>query len=91
VATQRKGIAELAAAIEAHREYLAQSGGLVWRERERAAAELEIVIQQESLRRVLALTDQATLADLIDQIAHREQDAFTAGQSLLRITGQGGS
>ena len=59
------------------------------RERERAAAELEIVIQQESLRRVLAHTDKATLAHIIDQIACREQDAFTAGQALLGSVGRG--
>lgn len=89
VATQRKGIAELAAAIEAHRVHLEQSGGLVWRERERAASELEIIIQQESLRRVLAHTDRAILADRIDRIAHREQDAYAVGQALLGSIGHG--
>jgi LAO/AO transport system kinase len=83
VATRREGVAELAEAILAHRAYLEQSGGLAWRERERAAAELETIIQQESLRSVLARTDQSRLSALIDQIVRRELDPFTASQQLL--------
>jgi len=62
IATRREGIAELAASILAHRTYLERSGGLVQRERERAAAELEAIVQQEALRRILASTDEAQLA-----------------------------
>jgi LAO/AO transport system kinase len=85
VATRREGIAELAEAIRAHRAHLEQSGGLTWRERERAAAELETIIQQEALRRALACTDAAYVAALIDQIVHRELDPYTAGQRLLHM------
>jgi LAO/AO transport system kinase len=83
VATRREGIEELAEAILAHGTHLKQTGGLVWRERERAAAELETIIQQESLRNVLTSTDGARLAALIDQIVQRELDPYTAGQELL--------
>ncbi len=83
VATRREGIAELAEAILAHRVHLQQTGGLAWRERERAAAELETIIQQESLRQVLARTDETRLAELIDQIVRRELDPYTASQRLL--------
>jgi LAO/AO transport system kinase len=85
VATRGEGIAELAGAILAHRAYLERSGGLVWRERERAAAELETIIQQESLHSVLARTDQSQLSALIDQIVRRELDPFTASQRLLGV------
>jgi LAO/AO transport system kinase len=85
VATRREGIAELAEAILAHRAHMEQTGGLVLRERERAAAELETIIQQESLRSVLAQTDQAHLSALIDQIVRRELDPFTASQRLLGV------
>jgi LAO/AO transport system kinase len=85
VATRGEGIAELAGAILAHRAYLEKSGGLAWRERERAAAELETIIQQESLRYVLARTDQAQLSALIDRIVRRELDPFTASQRLLAV------
>jgi LAO/AO transport system kinase len=83
VATRREGIAELAEAIWAHQAHLKKSGDLARRERERAAAELETIIQQESLRRVLAHTDQAHLTDLIERIVRREIDPYTASQHLL--------
>jgi LAO/AO transport system kinase len=85
VATRGEGIAELAGAILDHRAYLEQSGRLAWSERQRAAAELETIIQQESLRYVLARTDQTQLSTLIDQIVQRELDPFTASQRLLEI------
>jgi len=83
VATRREGIPELIEAIRSHRAFLESTGGLVWRERERAAAEVETVIQQEALRQVLAGTDRAQLSALIDQIVRRELDPYTASQRLL--------
>jgi LAO/AO transport system kinase len=83
VATRREGIEALAGAIQEHRAHLHQSGGLAQRERERAAAELETVIQQESLRTVLARTDTAQLGALIDRIVRRELDPYTASRRLM--------
>jgi LAO/AO transport system kinase len=83
VATRREGIPALAQAIVAHRAYLAQSGRMAWRERERAAAELETIIQQEALRRILATADRAQLATLIERIVSRELDPYTASQDLM--------
>ena len=83
VATRREGIEALADAIQDHRTHLEQTGGLAHRERERAAAELETIIQQESLRTVLARTDTARLETLIDQIVRREIDPYTASKALL--------
>ena len=84
VATRREGIADLAEAILSHRMHLEQTGGLAWRQRERAAAELETIIQQESLRAVLTCTNPAQLAALIDRIVQRELDPYTASQRLLK-------
>jgi LAO/AO transport system kinase len=84
VATRREGVAELAQAILAHRAYLERSGGLAWRERERAAAEMETIIQQVSLRGVLARSDGADLAALVDRVASRQVDPYAACQTLLR-------
>jgi LAO/AO transport system kinase len=83
VATRREGIEELAEAILAHRVHLEQTGGLARRERERAAAELETIIQQEVLRQVVARADAVQLASLIDLIVQRELDPYAAGQRLL--------
>jgi len=88
IATRREGIAELAASILAHRTYLERSGGLVQRERERAAAELEAIVQQEALRRILASTDEAQLAALIEQIVRRRIDPYAAAQRLLDVPEQ---
>jgi LAO/AO transport system kinase len=90
VATRREGIEGLAAAILAHRAYLEESGGLARRERERAAAEMETIIQQVSLRQVLARTDRAQLAGLIDRVVRRELDPYSASQRLLAGSGQPG-
>jgi LAO/AO transport system kinase len=85
VATRREGVPELVEAILAHRAHLEETGGLAWRERERAAAELETIIQQVSLRQVLDRTDQAQLASLIDRIVQRELDPYAAAQRLLNL------
>ena len=83
VATHCEGIAAVAEAILAHRAHLQQGGGLAWRERERAAGELETILQQESLREVLSRTTQAEMSALIDRIVRREVDPYTAARSLL--------
>jgi LAO/AO transport system kinase len=83
VATRREGIDELAEAILAHRAHLERTGELARRERERAAAELELIVQHESLRQVLDRTDQAQLSSLIDRIVRRELDPYAASQQLL--------
>ena len=83
VATRREGIDELAEAILAHRAHLERSGELARRERERAAAELEMIVQHESLRQVLDRTDRGQLSSLIDRIVQREMDPYTASQQLL--------
>jgi LAO/AO transport system kinase len=84
VATRREGIAELAEAVLAHRAHLEQTGGLARRERERAAAELEMIVQQECLRQVLDRTDRVQLSSLIDKIVRRELDPYSASQQLLK-------
>ncbi|MGD1994396.1 MAG: hypothetical protein PVI59_14480, partial [Anaerolineae bacterium] len=76
----------LAEAILAHRMHLELTGRLTQRQRERAAAELETIIQQESLRRVLARADATRLATLVDRIARRELDPYAASQQLLGPT-----
>jgi LAO/AO transport system kinase len=73
----------LVEAIRAHRAYLVQTGNLEWRERARAAAELETIIQQESLRQVMEHTNKAQLAALIDRIVRRELDPYSASRTLL--------
>ena len=88
VATRKEGIARLAETVLAHREHLKRTGELIWRERERAAAELEAIIQQESMRRILEGTAKDQLASLIDQIVQRDLDPYTASRNLLNERGR---
>jgi LAO/AO transport system kinase len=83
VSTRGEGIPELASAILAHRAYLEETGLLARRERERAAAELETIIQQEALRRVLAASPADGLRAMVDRIVAREMDPYGAAQQLL--------
>jgi LAO/AO transport system kinase len=84
VATRREGLPELADSVLDHRDHLEKSGELIQRERERATAELEAIIQQESLRRAIASTEKAELARLIEQVVQRQLDPYAA--SLLLLT-----
>ena len=84
VATRQEGIGNLVGAIQAHRNHLEQTGGLAWRERQRIATELETIIRQESLRRILAGSDPEQLGILIDRIVQRELDPYAASQLLLQ-------
>ncbi len=84
VATRREGVGALAQTIECHWQYLQRSGGLAQREWERAARELEIILQQESLRHVLARTDPILLAQLLQKIVDRSLDPYTVAQRLLK-------
>jgi LAO/AO transport system kinase len=83
VAPRREGVPDLVESILAHRTYLERSGGLARRERERAVAELETIIQHESLREVLSRTDALQLGELVSQIVRRELDPYTASRQLL--------
>jgi LAO/AO transport system kinase len=87
VAIRQEGIAELAESVLAHRMHLEKTGKLIWRERERAVAELEAIIQQESMRRILEGTTKDQLASLVDQIVRRQIDPYQAGLDLLNKQG----
>lgn len=73
------GIVDLASAIQSHRDHLASSGELELRIRRRAAAHLSAALHER------ALTTSGTLTDdgLIDRIARREVDPWSAAASVL--------
>jgi len=80
VATTGSGVGDLWDAIKEHRSYLEVSGTDVARRRMRAAAQLSAALRQ-------ALDDTIDLSggspDLIDRIAHREVDPWTAADRVL--------
>ncbi|MBC7224647.1 MAG: methylmalonyl Co-A mutase-associated GTPase MeaB [Anaerolineae bacterium] len=83
VAIRGQGVEELAQAIEAHRAYLQESGLWQQREEERAARALEVMLQEELLRRIIAAHPPEAIADLVRQVAQRALDPYTAVHRLL--------
>ncbi len=82
VAHKDKGAAELADAIEKHREYIKDSGRLEDMRRQRAHRQLLAVAQTSLLEGVLATTGDL-VEDLVEQIARREIDPRTAADKLI--------
>jgi LAO/AO transport system kinase len=78
-----EGVPELVSAIEAHHAYLCSSGELEQRELVSVAAELESLLREALLARLLEKVDMARLSDLVERIARREIVPQAAVQQLL--------
>ena len=81
VASTGDGVAALRAAIEAHHAWLTTSGELAAREQLRSARTLENILLAELNRRIAARLPDMTA--LVDAVRRREQDPYTAAQTLL--------
>ena len=90
IALHGEGVEEVAEAIEEHRAYLQESGEFQRRERERIEAELREMISQEMARRFFQRMDEGVLEDLVDRIARRELDPYSAVAMLLTKMAPGG-
>ncbi|MPZ63726.1 MAG: methylmalonyl Co-A mutase-associated GTPase MeaB [Propionibacteriales bacterium] len=86
VAITGDGVDEFADAIEAHREWLSESDALARRERDMAASRLRNIVTGLVLEK---LDDPATgdpFEKLVDRVARRQIDPFTAANQLLERT-----
>ncbi len=83
VAHREQGVVELADAIEAHREYLADSGRLEELRRQRARRQLLAVAQSLLLEAVLGASGDGRVDELVEAIARREIDPRTAAERLI--------
>lgn len=83
VALHSQGIEAVVEAIEAHLVYLKQSQTLHQRERERIESELNDILQQELMRRLLSQVSEGELDDLIERIGRREIDPYSAARKLI--------
>jgi len=90
IALHGEGVEAVAEAIEEHRAYLRESGEFQRRERERIEAELREMISQEMARRFFQRMDEGVLEDLVDRIARRELDPYSAVAMLLTKMAPGG-
>jgi LAO/AO transport system kinase len=82
IASEGKGIDELMAAVEQHQAYLAAHPDGQQRARLRAAIELETVLREALLNRLLASVGAARVDRAIEQIAARTIDPYTAAEQL---------
>jgi LAO/AO transport system kinase len=83
VALEGNGITEVVDAIARHQAYLAESDEGETRRRVRIKAELEAILRETLLRRLMKNLVPADLAKTVDRIAAREIDPHTAAKELL--------
>lgn len=82
IAPDNKGISELAAQIDAHREYLRTSGVIAVRERAQIEIEIADRLREVLLARLLAQTDPSALAGLVESVIARRLDPASAVRQL---------
>ena len=83
IASEGKGLDELMDAIAQHRVYLGEHPEGLQRSRMRAALELEAILREALFNRLLQTTSSAQLEQVIDRIAARELDPYSAAEQLL--------
>jgi LAO/AO transport system kinase len=85
VAVRDEGIPELVDAIVSHREYLASTGQLEQRRRERALQSVREIALERIRARFdrLGRQDDPLLDSLADRVSARELDPYTAADELL--------
>jgi LAO/AO transport system kinase len=83
VATEGKGIDELAAAIAKHAEHLRQSGDWAARDRARLGSEMEALLQEALMDRFLENIEQEYYEEIIKKVVNRNISPHEAVRSLL--------
>jgi LAO/AO transport system kinase len=87
VASDGKGVAELWAAVEEHRTFLTESGGLEDRRRRRAAAELREIVVRRIEQRAEHATGGRDFDRVLDSVLARDLDPYSAAEEILDILG----
>ena len=83
VATEGTGVAEVRDALQAHREFLEAHGLVESRRRERVRAELRAIVAEQLREQAAVLGSGARFDALVEKVAARELDPFTAVAELL--------
>lgn len=84
VALEGQGVAELAAAVNAHRQFMEQNSEWQTREQERSRREIEMILQARLWQRLRASVSELEREQVITAVARRELDPYTAVNDLLR-------
>jgi LAO/AO transport system kinase len=83
VAVSGEGVSGVVEAIGRHRVYLEESGELARRERARVAAEMEALLREVLMRRLLERVDADQVTALVERVLARQIDPHTAAHSLI--------
>jgi LAO/AO transport system kinase len=83
IASESKGLEELMEALAQHRAYLDEHPEGQQRGRMRAALELETILREALFNRLLHTANAAQLELVVDRIAAREIDPYSAAEQLL--------
>ena len=83
VATEGKGIAELAESIGRHAEHLRQSGDWVARDRARLGSELDALIREELMSRFLENIQQEKYDEVVEKVLNRNLSPYEAVKFLM--------
>jgi LAO/AO transport system kinase len=83
VAIRDEGVAQIAATVERHRAHLRESGQQAARDHDRAGREFQLIVQEAALERLRARYAGSAWDALVDRIAAREIDPYTAAAELL--------
>ncbi len=83
IALKDEGIAPVVEWVGKHRAYLQSNDLLAARARARQRAELESVLQREFLARLYRGANGRSVEELVDKLAAREMDVYTAAELLM--------
>jgi GTPase len=83
IATDGKGIDELAASIAKHVEYLQQSGDWAARDRARLGSEMETLLRETLMDRFLKNVEQQKYEEMIEKVVNRNISPYEAIKLLL--------
>jgi len=84
IATRGEGVPALLEAIQAHRTYLEETQTLSRRERARVEDELHDIVGHLLMRRLMDRVPPDELTGLVDRVAARELDPYSAAEALLQ-------
>jgi len=90
IATEGKGITELAESIAKHVEHLRQSGDWTARDRARLWSEMEAILQESLMTRFLENIPQEEYEEVVQKVLNRDLSPYEAVKSLLngRVIGK---
>jgi LAO/AO transport system kinase len=91
VATEGEGVKELVESMLAHRTYLQESGNWFEREKARSLQEVDQLLRMEFISRLLAVVSVEEREKLIEAVAGRQIDPYSAVDQLVMQVEEVGS